>query len=95
MLGDHPARTGLIFSAFSHGACLYFDRGDESSDVCAVTDFVYTVPTLLPPVPAFAAWRRSGGSLVSLAAVASSAAYGTAAIEIRDVVVPDTSKELV
>ena len=39
MLGDHPARNGLIFVALTHGACHYTDPGDESFDACEVTDF--------------------------------------------------------
>ena len=105
MLGGHPARNALVFWALSHGACLYVDRGDGSSDGLVVdhlggrgysrrvrpTDVPYKVPTLLPPVAAFSAHRRSGGSLVALAAVIANAESGTSDIEIGDVVVQDTS----
>ena len=46
MLGDHPARNGLIFLALTHGACHYTDPGD---DACEVTNFEDDVPSVVPP----------------------------------------------
>ena len=39
MLGDHPARNGLVFLALTLGACHYIDPGDKSFDACEGTDF--------------------------------------------------------
>ena len=49
----------------------------------------------LPPVTASLAWKRVGGHWVSLASVAPDAVRGTAAIEIGDIITPDSSKGMV